>query len=268
MNTSPSSHRVWQRHTPTQKILRHLVLVLVLVAVIESLRHIDVIWEFLWDAPEQMRDMAQRMWPLDFAYYPASVHAALLETLHIATLGTVFSTLFAVPLALLAAHNITPNRWLNNLAKLVLVTSRCVNSLVWALLFVAIFGPGPLAGVFAITFRSVGFVGKLLGEALEEVPAGPVEALQAAGSSTSQQIWYGHWPMVQPAFWSIMLLRWDINVRESSVLGLVGAGGLGMIMNGAIDTFAWQRVAVILLTILAVVALAEVVITQLRRRLI
>jgi phosphonate transport system permease protein len=258
----------WQRHTFTQRLLRHLLTVVVLVAVVQSLRHIEVVWEFLWDAPEQMRDMLQRMWPVDVAYYPQAVHSVLIETFHIATLGTIFSMVFALPLALLAAHNITPNRFLNNVAKLMLVASRCVNSLVWALLFVAIFGPGPLAGMFAITFRSVGFVGKLLGEALEEVPHGPIEALQAAGSPQRSQVWYGYWPAVKPAFWSIMLLRWDINVRESSVLGLVGAGGLGMIMNAAIDTFAWQRVATILLTILVVVATAEVLITRFRRKLI
>ena len=259
---------VWHRHSPAQRALRWVVFFAVTAAVVQSLRGIDVIWEFLWDAPEQMRDMLSRMWPVDLAYYPASIHAALAETLHIATLGTLFSTVFALPLALLAAHNITPLRSLNHAARLLLVASRCVNSLVWALLFVAVFGPGPLAGVFAITCRSVGFVGKLMGEALEEVPRGPIEALQAAGASRAAQVWYGHWPAVRPAFWSIMLLRWDINVRESSVLGLVGAGGIGMIMNAAIDTFEWQRVAMILLTILAVVGLAEVAITRVRARLI
>ncbi len=264
----PDTQEGWQRHSLPQRILRQALALVVLVAVVQSLRHIDVVWEFLWDAPEQMRDMLHRMWPIDVAYYPQAVHAVLIETFHIATLGTIFSMVFALPLALLAASNITPSRLLNNAAKLVLVASRCVNSLVWALLFVAIFGPGPLAGVFAISCRSVGFVGKLLGEALEEVSHGPIEALQAAGGTQAMQVWYGYWPAVKPAFWSIMLLRWDINVRESSVLGLVGAGGLGMIMNAAIDTFAWERVATILLTILVVVATAEVLITKCRRRLI
>ena len=92
--------------------------------------------------------------------------------------------------------------------------------------------------------------------------------MKAAGATQTSQILYGYWPAVKPAFWSIMLLRWDINVRESSVLGLVGAGGLGMIMNAAIDMFQWDRVAVILLTIFAVVVIGEIVITAFRRRLI
>ena len=265
--TMPSS-RAWQRHTLGQKMARTALWLVIAIAVMLSLRSINVIWEFLWDAPEQMMDMGRRMWPPDMAFYPTTVHAALMETFHIATIGTLFSMVFALPLSILAAHNITPHKGLNLFAKTMLVSSRSVNSLVWALLFVAVFGPGPLAGAVAIAFRSIGFVGKLLGEALEEVHFGAIEALKAAGATQTSQILYGYWPAVKPAFWSIMLLRWDINIRESSVLGLVGAGGLGMVMNAAIDTFQWDRVAVILLTIFAVVVIGEVVVTFFRRRLI
>ena len=270
MNTpNPAlAERLWQRHTLGQKLARTAFWLGIGIAVLLSLRNINVIWEFLWDAPEQMLDMVQRMFPPDYAYYRVAVHTALMETFHIATLGTIFALVAALPLSILAAHNLTPNRGLNFLAKTMLVASRSVNSLVWALLFIAVFGPGPLAGTAAIACRSVGFVGKLLGEALEEVPRGPIEALKAAGATQSSQILYGYWPAVKPAFWSIMLLRWDINVRESSVLGLVGAGGIGMIMNSAIDLFEWDRVAVILLTIFAVVVIAESVITYFRRRLL
>ena len=270
MNTpNPAlAERLWQRHTLGQKLARTAFWLGIGIAVLLSLRNINVIWEFLWDAPEQMLDMVRRMFPPDYAYYRVAVHTALMETFHIATLGTIFALIAALPLSILAAHNLTPNRGLNFLAKTLLVASRSVNSLVWALLFIAVFGPGPLAGTAAIACRSVGFVGKLLGEALEEVPRGAIEALKAAGATQSSQILYGYWPAVKPAFWSIMLLRWDINVRESSVLGLVGAGGIGMIMTSAIALFEWDRVAIILLTIFAVVVIAEIVITYFRRRLL
>ena len=264
----PALQRVWQRHTLREKLARTALWLAIGLAVLASMNSINVIWEFLWDAPEQMLDMGRRMWPLDLAFYPESVHAALMETFHIATLGTLFSMVVALPLAVLAAHNLTPHAGINLCAKALLVASRSVNSLVWALLFVAVFGPGPLAGTVAIACRSVGFVGKLLGEALEEVPRGGIEALKAAGATQTSKILYGYWPAVKPAFWSIMLLRWDINIRESSVLGLVGAGGLGMAMNAAIDMFEWDRVAVILLTIFAVVVAGEVVITWFRRKLL
>ena len=185
-----------------------------------------------------------------------------------ATLGTVIAVLLAVPLGLLAAHNVMPSRTVNTLAKLALVTSRSVNSLVWALLFIAVFGPGALAGTLAIAFRSIGFVGKLLGEALEEAHRGPVEALKASGAPWPSLLVFGYWPQVKPAFWALVLLRWDINVRESAVLGLVGAGGIGVALNTAMNLFQWDRVAVVLLAIFAVVIVAEVVVTWVRGRIL
>ena len=168
MNTpNPAlAERLWQRHTLGQKLARTAFWLGIGIAVLLSLRNINVIWEFLWDAPEQMLDMVRRMFPPDYAYYRVAVHTALMETFHIATLGTIFALVAALPLSILAAHNLTPNRGLNFLAKTLLVASRSVNSLVWALLFIAVFGPGPLAGTAAIACRSVGFIGKLLGEAL------------------------------------------------------------------------------------------------------
>lgn len=260
--------RHWQRHTLGQKLLRQLVWLLVVAAIVQSARSIDVIWEFLSDAPEQMQDMLQRMWPVDWGHFDQGVRPALIETLHIATLGTLLALVLALPFGLLVASNLTRSRPLNLLARVVLVASRSVNSLVWALLFVAIFGPGPLAGTLAIACRSIGFVGKLIGEAIEDVPRGPIEALQSAGASPAAQIWYGYWPQIRPAFWSVVLLRWDINVRESAVLGLVGAGGIGLVLDAAINTFQWGRVALVLLCVLSIVVIAELVVTQIRKRVL
>jgi phosphonate transport system permease protein len=265
---APLGPVVWQRHTPAERLLRYGVWLVVVAAIVQSLRTVEVIPEFLVDAPQQMLDMVQRMWPPDWRHYPQSVHAALVETLHIASLGTIASLAMAVPLGLLVAANVTQSKALNLLARVVLVTSRSVNSLVWALLFVAVFGPGALAGAIAISFRSVGFVGKLLGEALEQTPRGPIEALQAAGASRLAVIRYGYWPAVKPAFWSIVLLRWDINVRESAVLGLVGAGGIGMVLDTALNLFQWPRVAMVILAIFSVVVLAELAVTRLRKHLL
>ncbi|WP_051953304.1 phosphonate ABC transporter, permease protein PhnE [Xenophilus azovorans] len=260
--------RIWQRYTPVQRTVRFFVWLVLVAAVVQSVRTIEIIPEFLLDAHVQMADLLVRMWPPDTAYYPQGIHQALMETLHIASLGTLLSILLAVPLALLVAGNLTRNRAVNLLARIALVTSRSVNSLVWALLFVAVFGPGPLAGTLAIGFRSIGFVGKLLGEAIEQTPRGPIEALEAAGAGWLARIWYGYWPQVKPAFASIVLLRWDINVRESAVLGLVGAGGIGMALDSAMNLFQWDRVAMVLLAIFAVVVIAEVVVTQVRRRVL
>ena len=264
--SEPASDTAWRRFTPAQRLARFAVYLAIVAAIVASIRAVEVIPEFLADAPDQVVDLFSRMWPVNFAYYPRGVHAALMETIHIASLGTLLALVLALPIGLLAAHNLCPFTAVNLLARLVLVASRSVNSLVWALLFVGIFGPGALAGTLAIAFRSIGFVGKLFGEALEEISPGPIEALDAAGAPGVSLLTFGYWPQVKPAFWSIALFRWDINVRESAVLGLVGAGGIGMTLDSALNLFQWDRVAVILLAIFAVVIVAELVVTFVRRR--
>ncbi|MSP80428.1 MAG: phosphonate ABC transporter, permease protein PhnE [Rhodospirillales bacterium] len=260
--------RAWERFTPRQRMARFVAYFGMVAAVAVSLRTIEFIPEFLYDAPTQMADLFRRMWPPDAKFYPTTVHGALVETLHIATLGTVMTVFLALPVGLLAATNITRSRTLNLFAHFILVSSRSVNTLVWALLFVAVFGPGALAGTVAIAFRSIGFVGKLFAEALEEAAPGPIEALMATGAPPASVFTKGYWPQVQPAFWSIMLFRWDINVRESAVLGLVGAGGVGMVLDDAMNLFRWQQVATVLLAIFAVVVAAEIAVNHIRKKII
>ena len=260
--------REWKRFSAGERAARYTVYVAIVAAIIASARTVEIIPEFLYDAPEQMQDLLQRMWPIAWDYYPRGVHEALVETLHIATLGTLMAVAMALPIGVAAAPNVVKSRIVNGVARLLLVSSRSVNSLVWALLFVAVFGPGALAGTLAIAFRSIGFVGKLVGEALEETARGPIEALEAAGAPWPSRLAFGWWPQVKPAFWSVLLFRWDINVRESAVLGLVGAGGIGMVLDSAMNLFQWNRVAMVLAAVFAVVVVAEVVVTQLRRRIL
>ena len=260
--------RTWSRFTPLERLARFAVNLLLVAAVVWSWRQIEIIPEFLADAPAQSWDLFARMWPIDWAFYPKGVHEALIETLHMATLGTLLSLILGFPVALLAARNITRSPLLHWIAQLLLVSSRSVNSLIWALLFVAIFGPGALAGVLAIGFRSIGFVGKLLAEAMEEAPPGPIEALTATGASSGAILTKGYWPQIEPSFWSVALFRWDINIRESAILGLVGAGGVGEALEAALSNLYWDRVGLILLVIFAVVMVAEVLTSTIRARLI
>ncbi len=258
----------WERFTPAQRLARFTIYLAVVIALVMSIRTVEVIPEFLYDAPEQMVDLFTRMWPIDTGHYAEGVHAALIETLNIASLGTVLALVMAFPVGLMAASNITKIPALNWFAKLILVSSRSVNSLVWAILFVAIFGPGALAGTVAIGFRSIGFCGKLLAEALEECDPGPIEALKAAGAPWPSIIIKGYWPQVAPAFWGITLFRWDINVRESSVIGLVGAGGIGVALDTSLNLFNWDQVALILLCIFTIVIVAEIFVTKVREHII
>ncbi len=261
--------RTWRRFTPAERLARFAVYLGATALFVVSLKTVEVIPEFLYDAPHQVMDLLVRMWPIDYAaYHKAHIHQALIETLNTSTLGTIFALFMALPLGVMAAGNIVRSPLLNWVAKFFLVSSRTVNTLVWAILFVAIFGPGALAGVAAISFRSIGFCGKLLGEALEEVKPGPIEALKAAGAPWISILLKGYWPQVAPAFWGIALFRWDINVRESAVIGLVGAGGIGVSLEDALNLFHWPRVSLILLCIFAVVILAEFFVTKVRARMI
>jgi phosphonate ABC transporter permease subunit PhnE len=260
--------RRWQRFTPAERALRYAFYVAVLIAVVWSLRTIEIIPEFLYDAPRQTVDLFARMWPIDWAWYPKVVHPALVETLHTATLGTILAVAMASLVALLVARNITRSVVLNSIGRFILVATRSVHAMIWALFFVAVFGPGALAGTLAIAVHSIGFTGKFLSEAIEEAKPGPIEALVAAGSPPLAILLKGYWPQVKPAFLAIAMFRWDINVRESAVLGLVGGGGLGMALDTALSNLYWDQAGLVLVVIFAVVMVAEIVTAWARSRVI
>ncbi|MBS9403433.1 phosphonate ABC transporter, permease protein PhnE [Halomonas sp. TRM85114] len=259
--------RVWKRYDRRERLIRYAVMLVTLMVVVWAVRDIDIFWPWVWDAPNQISSLGARMWPPDPSRLEEIVNA-MIETVHIATLSTMLTIFIALPVAYIAAQNTTPNRACLWLGRFILVSSRSVNTIIWALLFVAIFGPGVLAGILAIMCRSVGFIGKLMGEAIEEIDRRPVEAMQATGASKLQVIAYAVVPQVMPAFFAIVILRWDINIRESTVLGLVGAGGIGVILQGSIDTFAWTTVATILIAIVVLVLIGEAITSLLRRKVI
>ncbi|HLV10868.1 MAG TPA: phosphonate ABC transporter, permease protein PhnE [Trueperaceae bacterium] len=264
--STPSPYR-WQRFTTAQRLVRFVAYLGTVAVLVWAVRDLDIYWPWVWDAPVQIRDLFVRMSPPKLTGL-VPIGQALIETVHIATLATVLSLLLALPTAYLAAQNTTPHPALLWLARLIVVSTRSVNTIIWALLFVAIFGPGVVAGILAIAFRSIGFVGKLMAEAIEEIDKRQVEAIEATGAGRGKVVLYGIVPQVLPAFFAVAILRWDINIRESTVLGLVGAGGIGLILQGAIDLFDWQTVATVLIAILGVVVLGEFVSAALRRRVL
>jgi len=225
----------------------------------------DTIWAFVEDAPRQGADILSRAFPPRLSYVPELL-VPLWDTLNMATLGTAAGTILAVPIAFLAARNTTPSLLIcRPLALFVIVASRSINSLIWALLLVAILGPGLLAGIIAIALRSIGFVGKLLYEAIEEVDQSQVEAVSATGASRMQVIDYAIVPQVLPSFLGITVFRWDINIRESAILGLVGAGGLGLKLQSSLSMLAWPQVTTIFLVILSTVVISEWISAQVRK---
>lgn len=227
----------------------------------------NTMWVFVEDAPRQGADLISRMLPPEWAYTGALLKP-LWDTINIATIGTLLGIIMAFPFAFLAARNTTPHPLIRTVALLVIVSSRSINSLIWAMLLVTIIGPGILAGIIAIALRSIGFVGKLLYEAIEEIHSTPVEAITATGASRMQVMNYAVLPQVMPAFAGISIYRWDINIRESTVLGLVGAGGIGLQLNAAINSLAWEKVSIIFILIFATVLVSEWVSAKVRRAVI
>jgi phosphonate transport system permease protein len=264
--TRKGAQRVWERRaTRTQLAIWATWLVGVLIFVqCWNLISEATIWAFALDAPEQAADLFVRMVPPRWDYLNV-LWRPLWDTINIATLGTLLGVVIAVPFAFLAAANTTPSTILvRPLALLVIVSSRSINSLIWALLLVTILGPGLLAGILAIALRSIGFIGKLLYEAIEECDASQVEAITATGASAPQRIAYGIVPQILPAFAGISVYRWDINIRESTVLGLVGAGGIGLQLNASVSRLAWPEVTVIFIAIFATVLASEWVSAKVR----
>ena len=175
----------------------------------------------------------------------------------------------AVPVAFLAARNTTPSAlFVRPIALFIIVSTRSINSLIWALLLVKILGPGIFAGLVAIAIRSIGFCAKLLYEAIEEIDEKQVEAVRATGARPWQVMVYGIVPQIMPAFAGIAVFRWDINLRESTVLGLVGAGGIGLQLQGSLNTLAWPQVSLILIVILVAVLVSEWVSAKVRGAII
>ena len=261
--------REWRRRTSAEQRLRFFGALGITAALVAAGAAISAqtTWVFVLDAGFQLRDLGTRMFPPD-ASYAVTIIRPLLDTLHIATLGTALGVVIAMPLAFAAAGPTTPSRvYVRPVAILLLVTSRSVNSIIWALMLVVLLGPGIPAGVLAIAFRSIGFVGKLVYEAIEEAPELPVTAMETTGAGRAQALAFGLVPQILPTMAGVSIYRWEINIREATILGLVGAGGIGMALQASIDALRWSRVSVILLAILATVVFAELVSARIRRGL-
>lgn len=225
------------------------------------------IWIFVKDAHIQGANLISRMFPPNWSSFGKLIRP-IWDTINIATLGTSAAILVAFPLAFLASVNTSPNKFLRQAALLVIVTSRSVNSMIWALLIVAVIGPGVPAGIIAIALRSIGFVGKLLYEAIDEIDQKQVEAITALGASRLNILLFGIVPQILPAFWGTAIYRWDINIRESTVVGFVGAGGLGMQLNTAVLGMFWDDASVLFIVILVLVLIAEWVSSMVRKAIV
>ena len=213
-----------------------------------------------------MADILRRSWPPDLAKLPEMMWPAL-ETVDIALFGTVVAVLIALPLAVIGARNLTPARPLYAVARAAIAICRAVPDLVWALIFVTAVGLGPFPGALAVSVHSVGMLGRLFSEVIEDMDMGPMEALAMTGADRMQVFSHAVIPGVLPSLLGIALYRLDENIRSSLVLGFVGAGGLGFELLTAMNLFQYHTVSLLLILTFAIVIMAERFSAALRRRL-
>nr|WP_049895488.1 phosphonate ABC transporter, permease protein PhnE [Halopiger xanaduensis] len=189
----------------------------------------------------------------------------MLESVAMAMVSTVTGIVLSVPIAFMAAENLSPKP-LYYLNRGFISISRAFNAIIVAIIVVKAVGLGPLAGIITITFKTVGFFSKLLAEDLEDIDMGSVDAVRATGASPIQTLVYGVVPQIVPRFAGLSVYRWDINIRTSTIVGIVGAGGIGSILLTAFERYDYGYVTAILIAIIAVVLVAEGVSALVRRR--
>ena len=191
-----------------------------------------------------------------------------LETIQIAIWGTLFAVILAVPVAWLGAANLAPNRVVFHFFRQVFNLARGINELIFALVFVAAVGLGPYAGILALTVHSAGTLGKFFAEQIEEADAGPIEALRATGADGMQTLVFGVLPQVLPGWIASTLYRFEVNLRTSTILGMVGAGGIGFELISSLKLFQYQDTAVCVAIILVMVMGADYLSSKLRARIL
>ena len=193
---------------------------------------------------------------------------AIWTTIKIATIGSLLAAVMALPLGIIVARNMAVPRPFTLAAKLILDVCRSIHSLVFGLLFVGIIGLGPTAGILAIAAHSLGTYGKLYAEAIETIERSLLEAGLSLGASPIRVLLFAIWRNVTPKFISTHLYIWEFNVRDSTVLGLIGAGGLGLLVSEAVSLFQWGRLATILLAIIAMVIVFDAMSRRVRQSLL
>jgi phosphonate transport system permease protein len=251
------------------RAVRYSTYFAILVAVIWSIDAI-VIADTDWDRILNGTLMTSlgRFLEFDYKLIPDLLQPAL-ETIVMATLATLAGLVFSIPVAWLGAANITPlGKTSYVFGRFLMTMSRSVHEIVWGLLFVGAVGLGALAGVLALAVRSIGFISKTIAEAIEDVDPKPMEAIRAAGGNHFQILMFAILPQIIPVLLGNMIFEWDINIRRSTIMGLVGAGGLGLALFRQMAMFNYGGISTVILAVLVLIIFGEIVSYYVRRAVI
>jgi phosphonate transport system permease protein len=239
---------------------------LVVAIVVQALIIVEARPQDLITGIHGMADIIRRSMPPDFSRFPSTLWPTL-QTVDIALFGTAVGIVIALPLALLAAANITPSRYAYYGARGIIGFTRAVPDLVWALLFVTAVGLGPFPGGLALGVHSVGMLGRLFAETIEQMDMAPIQALELTGARRVQVFTHGIIPTILPTLLGISLYRLDENIRSSLVLGFVGAGGIGFQLLSAMEEFQYRQASMLLIVLFVLVSVFELGSARVRRAL-
>ena len=228
----------------------------VLLYIVAAWFSVDVNWARVAQGMDRGLAFVASFLRPDFVSRSGEIFNGLIESLTMTLAATVMGVLLAIPIGLGAARNISPLP-VYFLCRTIIALSRTFQEIIIAILFVAMFGFGPLAGVATLAFATIGFMAKLLAEDIEDTQSEPLEAIRATGASWLQWVNYAVQPQVMPRLIGLSLYRLDINFRESAVIGIVGAGGIGATLNTSINRYDYDTSAAILLLIIVIVLMSE-----------
>jgi phosphonate transport system permease protein len=260
------SKQIQPIHAPSK--LRYTIIFLVLaVLYVFSWRGVEADLKSLIEGWPNIQDLIAGMWPPNWNYFQ-KILDPMLETLRIAVISTTFGAILSIPFTLFASRNVFPNSWVTNIARGFLNIIRTIPDLLLAGIFVAMLGIGPVAGVAAMTVFTFGIITKLAYESVETIDPGPLEAMTAVGANKLQFIAYAVVPQALPSFVAYVLYAFEICVRAAAILGLVGAGGIGIILSETLETFQYTKMASIVLFTLFIVIVIDTISTKIREKLL
>jgi len=250
--------RQWRR-PPTMirdARLRYALYLAAVVYLVLAIGSVEVNWLRVWEGFERGWRFVLGFLQPDFTSRWRDVSQGLVESLTMTMTATVAGVIISVPIGIGAARNLAP-RPVYYACRAIIALSRSLQEIIIAILLVAMFGFGPFAGFLTLSFATIGFLSKLLAEDIEDIDEAQAEAIRATGASWFQLVNYAVQPQVMPRLIGLVLYRFDINFRESAVIGIVGAGGIGATLNTAIDRYEYDSAGAILLIIIGIVMLAE-----------
>jgi len=219
--------------------------------------------------PPLSKMLLRLFYPPDIEYLKnLSILKAFWETFQIGFLASLIGTILSIPLAWFAAYNMTPSRKIiYPLARFTIGLSRAIDILIWAILFTHIFGFGPLPGILALLLSTIGFAGKLFSEEVEGIRIGPVEAMQATGAGRIQVMYYGVFPQIKMAWIGITIYNWDSIFRSATIIGYVGAGGVGAYLRETIGFMDYHKTGAIIISIILLVIFSELLSAYIRDKI-